>query len=278
MPSASVMTRESRTPVFVWSKKPTWRRPTWRWTLRRISVIERCAAFAEHLGQGVTGDGLDRGWRLRPRGRSAGRSCVPPLSDDVVEKELGRARQDQARQLGEEEKPETEGEAPLSSVKKLGRVPQNDREGEALLFRRLFVGPGGRPAPFGLGGSRREPACRQTQPCHALSSLLRCETILWAGAPRRGGHWPAERNSPSPRKPVQNRILTGFVVSTDNIVNGNEGRELRLRSCDGRRARSARRSCYIHSGSRSCPSRGNRPRPPIWLAGSTCRGNGSTIT
>ncbi len=44
MPSASVMTRDSRMPVLVWSKKEIWRRPTWRWTLRRISVIECWAA------------------------------------------------------------------------------------------------------------------------------------------------------------------------------------------------------------------------------------------
>ena len=44
-PSASVMTRERRMPVFVWSKKATCKRPTWRWTERRISVIERWAAL-----------------------------------------------------------------------------------------------------------------------------------------------------------------------------------------------------------------------------------------
>ena len=45
MPSASVMTRESSAPTLFWSKKETESRPMCRWTARRISVIERCAAL-----------------------------------------------------------------------------------------------------------------------------------------------------------------------------------------------------------------------------------------
>ncbi len=45
MPSASDMMREMSTPVFVESKYATGRRATCSSTVRRMSVIDRCAAI-----------------------------------------------------------------------------------------------------------------------------------------------------------------------------------------------------------------------------------------
>ena len=89
--------------------------------LRRISVIERCAA-------------LPRTWeRAKPvmawmRVAPAGGQDDPDeqlplaLADDVVEQELGRAGQDEAGEAADEEQAEAQGEAALAGVDELGGV------------------------------------------------------------------------------------------------------------------------------------------------------------
>ena len=91
-PSASVMMREMRTPVFVESKYEIGRRSTCACTRLRISVIARCAAMLTTCDSANDVPALDdrrddgeRGERHQQAGRV--------LADDVVDEELRRERE-----------------------------------------------------------------------------------------------------------------------------------------------------------------------------------------
>src|SRR5215212_7769865 len=108
MPSASVITREMRTPVCVESKKRMGRRATCACTLLRISVMARCAATPK------TCESVNE--------VMACTTLAAPLDDDLVNQVLRAGRQDEPDQTIHEHQHHPQGEARAVSPNQLPRV------------------------------------------------------------------------------------------------------------------------------------------------------------
>ena len=231
MPSASVMTRDSRMPVLVWSKKEIWRRPTWRWTLRRISVIECCAARPRTWERANPVMAWIR--VAPPGGQDDPDEQVPlALADDVVEQDLGRAGQDEAGHPGEQQQAESERQASLAGVDELGGVAEDHREGNGFLLLVLVV--------FGLGGARTPllglASSARRSPLRRVRALPWSQAFLWTRGDRAGEHGSilsaaasASRTTCPPTRSTRGRgiwesadqqLLTVYTFKTDNTVYG----------------------------------------------------------
>ena len=122
---------------------------------------------AEDLGEGKARDGLDQG---RPAGGQddPDEKLALALADDVVEQDLGRARQHQAGHAAEQQQAEAEGQASLAGVDELGGVAQDHREGMDFFFLLVVFGLG-RGAPrrrSALRRARGEAPSEQSELCH----------------------------------------------------------------------------------------------------------------
>ena len=166
----------------------------------------------EHLGQRIPGDRLDQG-RAGGREHERHEQLAPVLSDDVVQQDLGQAGKHQAGEPGDGQQAEPQGQAAAPGVDQLRGVPKQDREGKALLLRRV-LGPGRASlAPFRLRAAGGKAPSGQAYASHEALGRRRGRRgtrRLYRQARRRPWHGPRkgeftlEIRGPRPkrRKPI----------------------------------------------------------------------------